>query len=84
MALRAEAVRVGTAAPAQPGNRSSGRLAGTSFLGGEVQYVVIADDGTETFARMPLRDAPDVRVGDTVWCSWDADAVLVFAGEDAR
>ncbi|GAA4086470.1 ABC transporter ATP-binding protein [Nocardioides kongjuensis] len=78
LALRAESVRVSAAEPAQPADKVAGRLAGTSFLGGEIQYVVIGPDGTELFARTPLRDAADVQAGDTVWCSWDPEAVLVF------
>ncbi len=84
IALRAESVRVGATAPAQPSNKLQGRLAGSSFLGGEIQYVVIAADGTEVFARMPLREAPEVSPGDTVWCSWDPASVLVFPAGDPR
>ena len=78
LALRAEAVRVSADEPAQPTNKIAGRLAGTSFLGGEIQYVVIGSDGQEIFARTPLRDAADVRAGDHVWCSWAPESVLVF------
>ncbi|UUW92362.1 ABC transporter ATP-binding protein [Pimelobacter simplex] len=83
VALRAEAVRVSAGEPDQPANKIAGRLVGTSFLGGEIQYVVIGADGKEVFARTPVRDAADVSVGDPVWCSWAPDSVLVFpAGED--
>ena len=83
LALRAEAVRVTGSEPAQPTNKLSGRLAGTSFLGGEIQHVVIAAGGREVFGRTPVRDAEALRTGDTVWCSWEPGSVLVFPAENA-
>ncbi len=80
LALRAEAIRVTAEEPAQAANKIPGRLAGSSFLGGEIQYVVIGSDGKEIFARTPVRDAAPVNPGDTVWCSWAPESVLVFAG----
>ena len=81
LALRAETIRVSHAEPAQATNKAAGELAGVSFLGGEIQYVVITAAGTEVFARTPLRDAPDLNAGDTVWCAWDSASVLVYPGE---
>ncbi len=82
LALRAEVVRVGTTEPTQPENKTTGTLAGISFLGGEIQYVVIGSDGREIFARTAVRDAAELRTGQVVWCAWEPDAVLVFGDQD--
>lgn len=82
LALRAEQIRVSSDEPAVATNKTSGELAGVSFLGGEIQYVVITPGGTEVVARTAVRDAPEVQTGDTVWCSWAPESILVYPGED--
>ena len=84
LALRAEAIRVSASEPDQPTNKIAGKLAGASFLGGEIQYVVIGVDGKEIYARSPLQEAAQVQAGDSVWCSWAPESVMVFAGEDGQ
>ncbi|MEZ5114546.1 MAG: polyamine ABC transporter ATP-binding protein [Nocardioidaceae bacterium] len=84
LALRAEAIRVSAVEPDQPTNKISGKLAGASFLGGEIQYVVIGSDGKEIYARSPLQEAAQVQAGDSVWCSWASESVMVYAAEDGQ
>ncbi len=79
-AVRAESVRVSTARPdarvAVPGT-----LAGISFLGDVIQYVVLTASGLELLARTAPNQAEHLSTGDTVWCSWDDSELLVFPAE---
>ena len=84
VAVRAEAVTVTGATPQTRVNGCAGTLAGSSFLGSEVQHVVIGEAGREVFARMPARAAEPLDAGTTVWCSWPPDALRIFAAEGAR
>jgi spermidine/putrescine transport system ATP-binding protein len=81
IAIRAEAVTVSAERPPAQVNKIGGKLAGTSFLGSEVQYVVITDEGREVFARMPVAAAEKIEPGSQVWCSWTPESVRVFARE---
>ena len=80
-AVRAESVRVSAARPdariALPG-----RLAGISFLGDVIQYVILTASGLELLARTAPNQAEHLSTGDPVWCSWDESDLLVFP-EDA-
>ncbi len=60
-------------------NDLPGRIAGVSFLGDVVQYVVLTDTGLELLSRMPRSRAISVEVDATVHCHVDPDQVQVFA-----
>ena len=75
-AIRAEAVHVSAQRPA--GGGLEGTLAGISFLGDAIQYVVVTASGLELIARATPDRAEPLGTGDTVWCSWDASELRVF------
>jgi spermidine/putrescine transport system ATP-binding protein len=84
VAVRAESVTVSRTKPASDTNQVSGSLAGTSFLGDVLQYVVISPSGREVLVRTPVAAATPLEPGSPVWCTWDADAVQVFPDGEAR
>lgn len=83
--VRIEADIAGAALPAV--NAVRGELIGVSHLGETMQYLVrIGRDGADTqslIARRPTPEAPALRVGDTVVCSWEPRHVLLFPADDA-
>jgi spermidine/putrescine transport system ATP-binding protein len=81
LAVRAESMTVSAVEPPVSTNRVPGKLAGTSFLGGEVQHVVITDNGRELFARTPVSAAERLEPGSRVWCHWSPESVRVFPRE---
>ena len=75
-AVRAEVVQVSAQRPNGPALQ--GTLAGISFLGDSIQYVVLTASGLELIARVSPDRAEHLSTGDTVWCSWDASELRVF------
>ncbi|MET0725729.1 MAG: ABC transporter ATP-binding protein [Leifsonia sp.] len=75
-AIRAEAVHVSAARPAGPA--LEGTIAGISFLGDAIQYVVVTPSGLELIARTSPDRAEHLGTGDQVWCSWEASELRVF------
>lgn len=76
-------------------NAVRGELIGVSHLGETMQYLVriggdrgnSGDQGTSDsqslIARRPTPEAPALRVGDPVVCSWEPRHVLLFPADDA-
>ncbi|MGO7983744.1 TOBE domain-containing protein, partial [Rhizobium johnstonii] len=56
----------------------AGTVAGISFLGDSIQYVVITASGLELIARVSPDRAEHLATGDSVWCSWDPSDLRVF------
>ncbi len=88
-AVRPENVRV-AAAPADAGagaatdtNSVRGELIGVSHLGETMQYLVRLGEDQSLIARRPTPDAPNLRVGDAVVCTWSPEHVLLFPADDA-
>ena len=81
VAIRPEAVRL-RPVPADGGtpNTVAGRVAGVSFLGDVVQYVVLVD-GEEIMARVPHSRALPLAADAEVLLEWDAEDVKVYADE---
>ncbi|OJX72319.1 ABC transporter ATP-binding protein [Leifsonia sp. 71-9] len=79
VAVRAEAVTVGRERPA--GTGVQGTLAGISFLGDVIQYVVVTAAGVELLSRRPPSQVEQLSTGDTVWCGWDDGDLHVFAAD---
>jgi len=79
VAVRAEAVTVGRERPA--GTGVQGTLAGISFLGDVIQYVVVTTAGVELLSRRPPSQVEQLSTGDTVWCGWDDGDLHVFAAD---
>ncbi|WP_082468012.1 ABC transporter ATP-binding protein [Leifsonia sp. Leaf264] len=75
-AIRAEAVHVSSQRPA--GGGLEGTLAGISFLGDAIQYVVVTASGAELIARAAPDRAEPLSTGDAVWCSWETAELRVF------
>ncbi|MDE0545263.1 ABC transporter ATP-binding protein [Microbacterium sp. C7(2022)] len=64
-------------------NIARGTLIGLSHLGDTMQYLVKLGDDQSLVVRRPTPDAPALRVGDAVTCTWSADRVLLFPADDA-
>ncbi len=82
VAVRPEFVQIHTARPAGDTNVAQGRLIGVSHLGETQQFLVQLDPNLSLISRLPTPNAPQVAVGDTVWCSWSPDSVQVFPADD--
>ncbi len=85
-AVRPEYIRIeqdaGTAALPEA-NAARGELIGVSHLGDAMQYLVRLGDDQSLIVRRPTPEAPTLRVGDAVVCSWAPHHVLLFAADDA-
>lgn len=83
VAIRPEAMRLRPAdgSPPTP-NSVPGRVAGVSFLGDVVQYVLLIGQGKEIIARVPRSRAVQLPTDQDVLIEWDADDVKVYADED--
>jgi spermidine/putrescine transport system ATP-binding protein len=79
-AVRAEAIAVTAERPA--GAALGGTLAGISFLGDAIQYVVVTDSGLELISRVAPARAEQLATGQRVWCGWGDDALHVFAAAE--
>lgn len=77
-AVRAEAVRVTSEQPTSGIPAVAGTLAGISFLGDVMQYVVITPSGQELIARTAPAQAEPLSTGAAVWCAWDLADLRVF------
>jgi len=62
----------------------TGVLAGTAPLGEVVQHVVRLRGGRDLVARSPRRGGAGIPVGSAVQCSWAAEALHVFPGQDSE
>jgi spermidine/putrescine transport system ATP-binding protein len=76
VALRAEAVVVSATQPSGPALEAT--VAGISFLGDAIQYVVMTGSGVELIARAEPGRAEQLATGQRVWCSWDPGTPRVF------
>ncbi|HEX6365949.1 MAG TPA: ABC transporter ATP-binding protein [Agromyces sp.] len=66
-----------------PVNSVRGTVIGVAHLGETMQYLVGLGDDQSVIVRRPTPDAPDLAVGDSVVCSWNARSVLLFPSDDA-
>jgi spermidine/putrescine transport system ATP-binding protein len=84
-AVRPEFIRIerDAAATAGEANVARGELIGVSHLGDTMQYLVQLGGDQSLIVRRPTPDAPSLRVGDTVACTWSAQNVLLFPLDDA-
>ena len=78
-AVRPENVRIDASAePLAEVNAVRGELIGVSHLGETMQYLVRIGDDQSLISRRPTPEAPSLRVGDEVVCSWSPAHVLLF------
>ncbi len=85
-AVRPEFVRIEADSPAAPlaeANAVRGELLGISHLGETMQYLVRLGDDQSLIVRRPTPEAPALRVGDPVVCTWSPQHVLLFPADDA-
>lgn len=86
-AIRPELVRVAAAAsaeaPAIAGNSLLGTLLGISHQGETMQYLVSISPTLSLISRQPRPDAPELRAGEAVRCSWQSGDVQLFAADQA-
>ncbi|WP_349290453.1 ABC transporter ATP-binding protein [Microbacterium sp. 2FI] len=73
----------GEAGSTSPVNSARGELIGLSHLGDTMQYLVRLGDDQSVIVRRPTPDAPTLRVGDPVVCTWAAHHVLLFPSDAA-
>ena len=72
----------GTGSGTGGANAVAGRLIGVSHLGETMQYLVQVSPEQSLISRRPTPEAPDLRVGDEVVCSWSPAHVLLFPSAD--
>ncbi len=86
-AIRPELVRVAAAAsaeaPAVAGNSLLGTLLGISHQGETMQYLVSISPTLSLISRQPRPDAPELRAGEAVRCSWQSADVQLFPADQA-
>ncbi|GAA3633842.1 ABC transporter ATP-binding protein [Microbacterium awajiense] len=68
---------------ASAANTASGELIGVAHLGDTMQYLVRLGDDQSLIVRRPTPDAPVLRTGDQVTCTWAAHHVLLFPNDDS-
>src|SRR5690606_13951442 len=81
-AVRPEFVEISKALPTADANAVEGKVIGVSHLGETHQCLVELGPNLSLTSRVPTPNAPDLQIGERVWCSWRSDSVQVFA-EDA-
>ncbi|MGZ0711827.1 ABC transporter ATP-binding protein (plasmid) [Coraliomargarita sp. W4R53] len=64
-------------------NTTRGTLLGVSHLGDTMQFLVRLGDDQSLVVRRPTPEAPSLRVGDSVVCTWAAHHVLLFPADDS-
>lgn len=64
-------------------NAVRGELIGVSHLGDTMQYLVSLGHDQSLIVRRPTPEAPAVKIGDSVVCSWKPEHVLLFPNDDA-
>jgi len=84
-AVRPENVRIAAATGGTPptANAVPGELIGISHLGETMQYLVRLGDDQSLIVRRPTPEAPSLRVGDAVVCTWAPADVLLFPADGA-
>jgi spermidine/putrescine transport system ATP-binding protein len=84
-AVRPENVRIAAATGdgGAEANRVAGELIGVSHLGETMQYLVRLGDDQSLIVRRPTPEAPSLRVGDAVVCTWSPADVLLFPADGA-
>lgn len=82
-AVRPEQVTVTTTESTTTLNTVAGEVIGVSHLGETLQFLVSVGAGLTIQSRVPRPSAPRIPVGAKVWCSWEADSVRFFPGDQA-
>ncbi len=72
-----------TAGSTDDANTARGKLLGVSHLGDTMQFLVSLGDDQSLVVRRPTPDAPSLRIGDSVLCTWEARHVLLFPADDS-
>jgi spermidine/putrescine transport system ATP-binding protein len=81
-AIRPECVLLGTAPDGDRTNGVAGSVASVSHFGDVLQFVVRTSE-RDVVAMLPRQSAPRVKVGESVWCHWDASDVYMFSADQA-
>ncbi|MEJ1156525.1 ABC transporter ATP-binding protein [Microbacterium marmarense] len=85
-AVRPEFIKIekdGIAGSTDDANTARGKLLGVSHLGDTMQFLVSLGDDQSLVVRRPTPDAPSLRIGDSVLCTWEARHVLLFPADDS-
>jgi spermidine/putrescine transport system ATP-binding protein len=82
--VRPEMVSVDTERPHGTENNMSGLLGSVAHLGDIIQYIIVRDGSRDVVVRLPRSQAPEISVGQQVWCSWDANHVYIFGPQQAE
>ena len=81
-AVRPEFVRIQSgSAPASDVNSVAGTVIGVAHLGETMQYLVRIGEDQSIISRRPTPEAPDLVTGNAVVCSWSAEHVLLYPGD---
>jgi ABC-type Fe3+/spermidine/putrescine transport system ATPase subunit len=81
-AVRPECIHLTSAQPSQAENVVQARVAGVSYYGDVLQYVVRTRT-RDLLVLVPRTNPARFALDDSVWCSWSAEDVYLFSARQA-
>ncbi len=81
-AVRPECINLGSKQPANPENSTRATVAGVSYFGDVLQYVV-RTGSKDLLVLVPRTNPERFQVDDVVWCTWSAEDVYLFSARQA-
>ncbi|NBO80624.1 MAG: ABC transporter ATP-binding protein [Actinobacteria bacterium] len=82
-AVRPECINLSAKQPAQPENSTQATVAGVSYFGDVLQYVVRTRT-KDLLVLVPRTNPERFQLDDSVWCSWAAEDVYLFSARQAN
>ncbi|MEY3467846.1 MAG: hypothetical protein RL532_1153 [Actinomycetota bacterium] len=82
-AVRPECINLSAKQPAKPENSTQATVAGVSYFGDVLQYVVRTRT-KDLLVLVPRTNPERFQVDDPVWCSWSAEDVYLFSARQAN
>ena len=82
-AVRPECIHLSSAQPAKSENCVQATVAGVSYFGDVLQYVVRTRT-KDLLVLVPRTNPERFQVDDAVWCSWSAEDVYLFSARQAN
>jgi spermidine/putrescine transport system ATP-binding protein len=82
-AVRPECINLSAAPPAKPENSTRATVAGVSYFGDVLQYVV-RTKSKDLLVLVPRTNPERFKVDDDVWCWWADDDVYLFSARQAE
>ncbi|NBT21250.1 MAG: ABC transporter ATP-binding protein [Actinobacteria bacterium] len=82
-AVRPECINLSAKQPTKPENSTQATVAGVSYFGDVLQYVVRTRT-KDLLVLVPRTNPERFQVDDPVWCSWSAEDVYLFSARQAN